>query len=222
MVIEPDVPASKAYDQGLAQLAAGAPQEAAKKFTDLGEKFPDSDWARKGLLMTTYAQFQGGDYDSAEIVGRALRQALSQVARSGLCALSRGERLLQPDPRHFPRPGARRQGARRLPAGGEGISELRIRRGREIQDPGDDGSARRQRDVDRPLLSQPAQLHRRDQPLPQRADLVSRPPATPRRRSIASRKPISASASPTRRRPPPRCSATTSPTASGIRTPTTC
>jgi len=55
MVIEPDVPASKAYDQGLAQLANGAPQDAAKKFTDLGEKFPDSDWARKGLLMTTYA-----------------------------------------------------------------------------------------------------------------------------------------------------------------------
>jgi len=66
MVIEPDVPASKAYDQGLAQLANGAPADAAKKFTDLGEKFPDSDWARKGLLMTTYAQYQGGDFDSAE------------------------------------------------------------------------------------------------------------------------------------------------------------
>ena len=66
MVIEPDVPASKAYDQGLSQLAAGAPQEAAKKFTDLGKKYPDSDWARKGLLMTTYAQYEAGDYDSAE------------------------------------------------------------------------------------------------------------------------------------------------------------
>jgi outer membrane protein assembly factor BamD len=66
MKIEPDVPASKAYDQGLAQLANGAPQEAAKKFTDLGEKFPDSDWARKGLLMTTYAQYEAGDFDSCE------------------------------------------------------------------------------------------------------------------------------------------------------------
>jgi outer membrane protein assembly factor BamD len=66
MVIEPDVPASKVYDQGLANLANGDPTGAAKKFTDLGDKFPDSDWARKGLLMTTYAQFQGGDYDSAE------------------------------------------------------------------------------------------------------------------------------------------------------------
>src|SRR5271156_3481935 len=65
MVIEPDVPASKVYDQGLAKLADGAPADAAKKFTDLGAKFPDSDWARKGLLMTTYAQFTAADYDSA-------------------------------------------------------------------------------------------------------------------------------------------------------------
>ncbi len=66
MVIEPDVPASKVYDQGLAKLANGAPQEAAKKFTDLGKQYPDSDWERKGLLMTTYAQFQAADYDDAE------------------------------------------------------------------------------------------------------------------------------------------------------------
>jgi outer membrane protein assembly factor BamD len=66
MVIEPDVPASKVYDQGLAKLADGAPAEAAKKFTDLGKQFPDSDWSRKGLLMTTYAQFQAGSYDDAE------------------------------------------------------------------------------------------------------------------------------------------------------------
>jgi outer membrane protein assembly factor BamD len=64
-IIEPDVPASKIYDQGLAKLANGAPQEAAKKFTDLGKQYPTSDWARKGLLMTTYAQFQSGDYESA-------------------------------------------------------------------------------------------------------------------------------------------------------------
>jgi outer membrane protein assembly factor BamD len=66
MVIEPDIPASKVYDQGLAKLANGAPQEAAKKFTDLGKQYPGSDWARKGLIMTTYAQYQAGDYESAE------------------------------------------------------------------------------------------------------------------------------------------------------------
>jgi outer membrane protein assembly factor BamD len=65
MTVEPIVPASTAYDQGLAKLANGDPGEAAKKFTELGKRYPGSDWARKGLLMTTYAQFQSGDYDDA-------------------------------------------------------------------------------------------------------------------------------------------------------------
>jgi outer membrane protein assembly factor BamD len=71
MVVEPVLPASQVYDQGLAKLSEGDPSEAAKKFTDLGKKYPGSDWARKGLLMTTYAQYQSGDYDDA--VGSAQR-----------------------------------------------------------------------------------------------------------------------------------------------------
>jgi outer membrane protein assembly factor BamD len=66
MEVTPDVPASKTYDQGLAKLANGSPADAAKKFTDLGKQYPDSDWARKGQLMTTYADYQAGDYTSAE------------------------------------------------------------------------------------------------------------------------------------------------------------
>jgi outer membrane protein assembly factor BamD len=66
MEITPDTPASKTYDQGLDKLANGAPQEAAKKFTDLGKQYPSSDWARKGLLMTTYAQFQSSNFTDAE------------------------------------------------------------------------------------------------------------------------------------------------------------
>jgi len=65
MEVEPVLPASQVYDQGLAKLANGDPAGAGKKFTDLGKKFPGSDWARKGLLMTTYAQFQSGEYDDA-------------------------------------------------------------------------------------------------------------------------------------------------------------
>jgi len=71
MEVEPVVPASQVYDQGLAKLSNGDPTEAAKKFTDLGKKYPGSDWARKGLLMTTYAQYTGGDYDAA--IGSAQR-----------------------------------------------------------------------------------------------------------------------------------------------------
>jgi outer membrane protein assembly factor BamD len=66
MEVTPDVPASKSYDQGLEKLANGAPSEAAKKFTDLGKQYPSSDWAQKGLLMSTYADYQAGDYTSAE------------------------------------------------------------------------------------------------------------------------------------------------------------
>jgi outer membrane protein assembly factor BamD len=66
MEVTPDVPASKTYDQGLEKLANGAPAEAAKKFTDLGKQYPSSDWAQKGLLMQTYADYQSGDYTSAE------------------------------------------------------------------------------------------------------------------------------------------------------------
>src|ERR1700759_4370821 len=66
MEVTPDVPANKTYDQGLEKLANGAPGEAAKKFTDLGKQYPSSDWARKGLLMSTYADYQAADYTSAE------------------------------------------------------------------------------------------------------------------------------------------------------------
>jgi outer membrane protein assembly factor BamD len=66
MEIVPDTPASKTYDQGLEKLANGSPSEAAKKFTDLGKQYPGSDWARKALLMNTYAQYQANDYTGAE------------------------------------------------------------------------------------------------------------------------------------------------------------
>jgi outer membrane protein assembly factor BamD len=65
MEITPDTPASKTYDDGLQKLANGAPGEAAKKFADLGKQYPSSDWARKAQLMTTYADYQAGDYTSA-------------------------------------------------------------------------------------------------------------------------------------------------------------
>jgi outer membrane protein assembly factor BamD len=66
MEVTPDVPASKTYDQGLQKLANGAPKEAAKKFGELGKQYPESDWKRKGDLMTVYADFQAGEYTDAE------------------------------------------------------------------------------------------------------------------------------------------------------------
>lgn len=71
MKVEPILLASRIYDQGLAKLAIADNNGAAKKFADLGKQYPGSDWARKGLLMTAYAQFQGADYDDA--AGSAMR-----------------------------------------------------------------------------------------------------------------------------------------------------
>ena len=63
--ILPDVPADDVYDQGVARLDKKDTSGAAKKFSQLEKDYPYSDWARKGLLMETFAQYQGGSYDDA-------------------------------------------------------------------------------------------------------------------------------------------------------------
>ncbi len=60
-----DVPADTIYDQGLARLQKKDSDGAAKKFGDLDKQYPFSDYSRKGLLMETYANYQGGKYDDA-------------------------------------------------------------------------------------------------------------------------------------------------------------
>ena len=63
--ILPENPATDIYDQGLARLQKKDSSGAAKKFGELEKQYPFSEWSRKGLMMTTFAQYQGGDYDSA-------------------------------------------------------------------------------------------------------------------------------------------------------------
>lgn len=63
--IVPDVPAEDIYNQGLARLQSKDYEAAAKKFTDLEKQYPYSQWQRKGLLMTTFSQYQAGSYDDA-------------------------------------------------------------------------------------------------------------------------------------------------------------
>ena len=61
--ILPDVPADDVYNQGVARLDKKATSGAAKKFSQREKDYPYSDWSRKGLLMETFAQYQGGEYD---------------------------------------------------------------------------------------------------------------------------------------------------------------
>src|SRR5581483_11836373 len=59
----PDDPADKLYNQGLFLLNQQQDyKEAAKKFDEVDRQNPDSDWARKALLMSAYAYYQAGEY----------------------------------------------------------------------------------------------------------------------------------------------------------------
>jgi outer membrane protein assembly factor BamD len=61
----PEEPADTIYDQGLARLQKGDGEGAAKKFAELEKQYPFSSHSRKGLIMQTYSQYQGGQYDDA-------------------------------------------------------------------------------------------------------------------------------------------------------------
>ncbi len=67
-----DEPAEKLYNQGLYLLNEKSdPRQASKKFEEVDRQHPYSDWARKSLLMSAYAFYQSGDYDSC--IGAASR-----------------------------------------------------------------------------------------------------------------------------------------------------
>jgi outer membrane protein assembly factor BamD len=68
--IVPDVPADALYNQGLARLQNKDGPGAAKKFAALETRYPLSDWSKKGLLMTTYADYKAAKYDDAIEAGK--------------------------------------------------------------------------------------------------------------------------------------------------------
>jgi outer membrane protein assembly factor BamD len=67
-----DEPADKLYNEGLYLLNQKKDAKAAsKKFEEVDREHPYSDWARKSLLMSAYAFYDAGDYDSC--IGAATR-----------------------------------------------------------------------------------------------------------------------------------------------------
>ena len=65
-------PADKIYNEGLYLMNEKKDMKAAnKKFEEVDRQHPYSDWARKSLLMSAYASYQGGDYDNC--IGAATR-----------------------------------------------------------------------------------------------------------------------------------------------------
>ena len=61
----PDVPADKLYSEGLARMEDNDYDAAAKKFEALDKQYAYSDWSRKALLMTAYANYEGQKYEDA-------------------------------------------------------------------------------------------------------------------------------------------------------------
>ncbi|MCX7321355.1 MAG: outer membrane protein assembly factor BamD, partial [Hyphomicrobiales bacterium] len=67
-----DEPTDKPYNEGLYLMNQSKdPKAAAKKFEEVDRQHPYSEWARKSLLMSAYAAYQTGDYDTC--IGSATR-----------------------------------------------------------------------------------------------------------------------------------------------------
>src|ERR1700694_1340065 len=64
--LAPDEPADKLYNEGLYLLNTKKdPKEAAKKFEEVDRQHPYSEWARKSLIMSAYAYYEGRQFDEA-------------------------------------------------------------------------------------------------------------------------------------------------------------
>ena len=64
--ILPDEPADKLYNEGLFLLNnRREPKEAAKKFEEVDRQHPYSEWARKALIMSSYAYYEAKQYDES-------------------------------------------------------------------------------------------------------------------------------------------------------------
>jgi outer membrane protein assembly factor BamD len=115
-------PADKLYNEGLYLMNQRKdPKAASKKFEEVDRQHPYSDWARKSLLMSAYAFYDAGDYDSC--IGAATRYV----------TLHPGSPALRSDSGHYPRSGPDREGHRRAGRGDPQISDVGICRQRQGQ-----------------------------------------------------------------------------------------
>lgn len=60
-----DEPAGTLYNTGLAYMNAGKMRDAVQSFNEVDRQHPYSEWARKALIMSSYASYQSGKYEDA-------------------------------------------------------------------------------------------------------------------------------------------------------------
>lgn len=63
--VEETDPADELYNQGLANMNAGRMNEAIKKFDAVDRQHPYSEFARKSLVMSAFANYRQGNYEDA-------------------------------------------------------------------------------------------------------------------------------------------------------------
>jgi outer membrane protein assembly factor BamD len=63
--VEDIEPADTLYNQGLANLEAGRLKEAVAKFQAIDRQHPYSEFGRKALVMTAFAQYRQGNYEDS-------------------------------------------------------------------------------------------------------------------------------------------------------------
>ncbi len=68
--ILPEVPPQQLYNQGLARLQRGDTEGAARSFNDIEKQAAFSREARKGMVMTAFAHYEGGRFDEAANAAR--------------------------------------------------------------------------------------------------------------------------------------------------------
>ena len=70
-----NLPAEEIYNDGLARVQKGDFDGAVTKFSSLDKQYPYTEWARKGLIMEAYANYEGGFYDEAITASRRYLQS---------------------------------------------------------------------------------------------------------------------------------------------------
>ena len=68
--VEQTDPADVLYNQALANMNAGRLKEASAKFESIDRQHPYSEYARKAMVMNTFANYRQGKYDEAINVGK--------------------------------------------------------------------------------------------------------------------------------------------------------
>ena len=65
MKVIADVPAEQVYDQGLSRLKSSDHAGATKRFATLSKNYPYSEWARRGLIMEAYTNYEAQNWADA-------------------------------------------------------------------------------------------------------------------------------------------------------------